>query len=109
MKLEKVKEFLSNTRNVILAITTILGFIGTLAGGVFWVDDRYAKAADVAEIEQRLTLAELKDQLRLAQEEYHFLKSQSRKYPDDEDLKDELADAKEVVDDLKDKIKKYRG
>lgn len=106
--METIKEFLSSTRNMILAITTILGFIGTLAGGVFWVDDRYAKASEVEQLEERLTLAELKDQLRLALEEYHFLKSQSRKYPDDEDIKEELAEAKETVKDLKDQIKKYR-
>lgn len=43
----KIKELLSDTRNAILAITTILGFLGTISAGIFWVDDRYAKAEEV--------------------------------------------------------------
>lgn len=106
--MSKIKEYLSETRNIIIAITTILGFIGTLATGVFWIDDRYAKAEQVEELDKRVTLAELKDQLRIAQEEYFFLKSQERKYPDDLDIKEQLAEAKEVVDNLKERIRKYK-
>jgi hypothetical protein len=106
--MDRIKEFLSDTRNAILAITTILGFIGTLATGVFWIDDRYAKAEQVEELDKRVTLSELKDQLRLALEEYYFLKKQARKYPDDEDIQRELEEAKSVVDDLKEKIKNYK-
>lgn len=106
--MEKIKDFLSNTRNMILGITAILGFFGTVSTGIFWVDDRYAKAEQVEQLEKRLTLAELKDQLRLALEDYYFLKSQSRKYPDDLDIKKELDEAEEYAESLKEKIKNYK-
>jgi len=104
--MDKIKEVLSDTRNLILAITTILGFIGTISAGVFWVDDRYAKASTLAQLEERLTLSELNDQLRTAQEELFFLRSQARKYPDDLDVAYQLEEAKAVVKEIKDKIKK---
>ena len=103
----KIKELLGETRNVIIAITAILGFIGTISAGIFSIDDRYAKADVVQQLEERVTLSELKDQLQAALEEYHFLKKQSRKYPDDREIADELHDAKEVVDNIKEKIKAF--
>lgn len=104
--MDKIKEALSDTRNMILAITSILGFIGTISAGIFWVDDRYAKADVVEQLEERLTLSELNDQLRAAQEELFFLRSQARKYPDDLDIADQLEEAKEAVKTLKERIKK---
>lgn len=106
--MSNIKELLSTIRNNIVAITAILGFLGTIGGGITWIDNRYAYADQVRELEGRITLAELKDQLRRAQEEYYFLKKQSRKYPDDQEIKDELVEAKEAVDNLKEKIKRSK-
>jgi hypothetical protein len=96
-------------RSNILLITAAIGLTGSAAGGLAWVDSRYAKADDVTELENRVELNELKDQLRTALEEYHWLRQQARKYPDDQDILDERDEAKDVVDDLKNRIKELGG
>jgi hypothetical protein len=80
-------------------------FISTVGGGLMAIDGRYAKADEHIALEKRVSLSELKTQLRAALDEYYFLKKQLRAHPEDEDLKEKVAEAKEHVDDLKDAIK----
>lgn len=96
-----LKEKLTEMKTSAAAITAILGLAGSIVAGVIWVDDRYAKADTVVELDKRLTKAELKDQLRAALEEVYFLRSQTRKYPDDQQIKDQLKEAEEQVDEIK--------
>lgn len=97
----KVVDFLKSNVGLVLSL---IALSSSAVGGVMWVDGRYAKASAVEELEERVTLAELKDQLRTATEEYFFLRQQARKYPDDQEIQDELEDAKELVDSLKKQI-----
>lgn len=103
-----IKETLNDTKTYVTAIVAVLGLSGTIFGGVAYVDSRYAKADELQEVKKDVSLIELKDQLRTAQEEYHFLKKQSRKYPDDEDIVEELVDIKVVIKDLKEAIKELK-
>ena len=86
-------------------IILIFGFISTVGGALIAVDGRYAKAEDHAALEVRVSIGELKTQLRAALDEYYFLKKQLRAHPDDEDIKEKVAEAKEHINDLKEAIK----
>jgi len=86
-------------------VLIIFAFLSTASGGVFWVDGRYAKADEQVELEKRVSIQELNQQLRVAVDEYYFLKQQLRKYPDDADLKEKVDEAKAFVDGIKQQIK----
>lgn len=96
---------ISDVRSVMLAITTAIGLAGSVFGGVMYVDARYAKADTVSDLSVEVQILELRAQLREAQEEYFFLKKQARRYPDDEDIRDELFEVKQAIIDIKDFIK----
>lgn len=98
-------EKLNNFRNVLLLFTTVVTVASTVVGGVIWIDSRYAHAEELQTLEERVELNELKDQLRNALDELHFWRQQARKYPDDEEVQDEVDTAKELVDEIKEKIK----
>jgi hypothetical protein len=95
-------EFLEKHMKMILLV---FAFVSTVGGGILTIDSRYAKADDHKALEVRVSISELKAQLRSALDEYYFLKKQLRKNPDDVDLKEKVAEAKEHVDDLKATIK----
>ena len=102
-------DWLNNTRNVALTVTALLAAGSGLVGINSHFDSRYAMAAEVEKkieaVENRLTLAELKQLYRTAQEEVFFYRDQVRKYPVDLDLKLKLKEAEETVTDLKKQIK----
>lgn len=101
----EIKNLLNETKTIATAVAAVIGLAGTVVGGVMYVDDRYAKAEELVEVKNDVSLIELKDQLRVAQEELFFLKRQARKYPEDEAILEELADITAVVKDLKEAIK----
>jgi hypothetical protein len=72
-------------------------------------DNRYAQAAEVdkkiEKVENRLTVAELRQLTRAAQEDVFFYRDQVRKYPNDQDVKDKLKEAEDTLADLKAQIK----
>lgn len=96
---------LTDVKTVVATVSAIIGLAGTIFGGVIWIDTRYAKADTVVLIEKRLTVAEIRDQLRAALDEYYFLRKQVRKYPNDIEIQDALREAKDHVDDLKKQLK----
>lgn len=99
--MEKLKGYLS-------LFTALAAVLGTTFASLAWVDTRYAKASKVEALEKRVSLNELKVQLRAAQEELIFWRQQARKYPDDSDVKDSLKEAEETVAELKKKINEYK-
>jgi len=99
---------MDKAKGYLTLFTAIVAVAGTVFGGITWVDSRYAKAAQVDALEKRVSLNELKAQLRAAQEELIFWRQQARKYPDDVDVKDSLKDAEEAVEEIKAKIKEYK-
>lgn len=102
-------DWLNNTRNIALTVTALLAAGSGLVGINSHFDSRYAQAAEVEKkiekVENRLTLAELKQLYRTAQEEVFFYRDQVRKYANDLDLKLKLKEAEETVEDLKKQIK----
>jgi peptidoglycan hydrolase CwlO-like protein len=103
--LEQAKSKADAIKSILLVATTAIALFGSIFAGYVHIDDKFALAADVEKLEKRLTLSELRDSLRLAKDELYFLKSQIRKYPDDEDLQDQLKEVKEEIKDLKEQIK----
>jgi len=105
----KFIDWTGNVKNMALLITALIAAGSSLVGVSSYFDAKYALAADVNEsvkkIENRLTLAELKQLYRTAQEELFFYRDQLRKYPKDPDVKEKLKEAEETVADLKKQIK----
>lgn len=102
---DEMKKGADAVKSVLVTGTAALTLFAALFAGYAHIDSKYALAEDVEKLEEKLTLSELKSSLRLAIDELNFLKSQHRKYPDDEDIKKELEEAQEHVDDLKERIK----
>ena len=94
----KIKEFLGGTEAMIGLLVLV---ISSLAGGFLYLDERFALAADVVKLEQRVSLNELSALYKTALENLYFYRSQNRKYPDDEDLKTKLKESEGEVKDLK--------
>jgi septal ring factor EnvC (AmiA/AmiB activator) len=106
--LEKAKKNADAVKSILVVVTTVIALFGSVFAGYIHLDTKYALASDVETIEKRLDLSELKDSLRLAKDELHFLKSQIRKYPNDEEIADELKEVKAHIKDLKAQIKEYK-
>jgi len=103
--LDKAKKGAEAIKSILVVATTVIALFGSIFAGYLHIDTKYALAADVVKIEKRLTLSELRDSLRLSLDELYFLKSQIRKYPNDEEIKDQLKDITAEVKDLKEQIK----
>ena len=107
--MNKLIDWTSNVKNMALLVTALIAAGSSLVGVSTYFDNKYAMAATVElqikKVENRLTLAELKQLHRTAQEEVFFYRDQLRKYPKDEDLKAKLKEAEETAADLKKQIK----
>jgi hypothetical protein len=101
-------DWLNNARNVALTVTAFIAAGSGLVGINTYFDSKYAQAAEVEKkiekVETRLTIAELKQLYRTAQEEVFFYRDQMRKYPGDLELKLKLKEAEETAADLKKQI-----
>ena len=104
-KLEAVGKNANSIKSILVVITTALAIVGSVVSGYGFIDTKYAKAADVVQLEKRLSLSELQSSLRLVLDELYFLKKQIRKYPEDIEIKEQLDEVKIEVKDLKDQIK----
>lgn len=92
------------------AISTIVG----IAYGAFQFQHNYVKTTaetvvapvtkKLSNLERRLTKNELNDLLKEALEELYYWRGMSRKYPDDQEVKDKLREAEENVEDIKERI-----
>jgi len=106
--LEEAGKKANSIKSILVVATTLFAIIGSIVAGYGFLDERFANAQDVEQLEKRVTLAELTTSLRTALEEYYFLKQQLRKYPDDAELTDKVKEAKDHVDTLKEQIKQYK-
>lgn len=104
--LQDAEKNANSIKSILLVLTTLFAVVGTIVGGYGFLDSKFAHAEEVEKLEKRVTLAELKTSLRTALEEMYFLRDQSRKYPDDEEIKERLKEASSLVDDIKEQIKK---
>ena len=103
--LEKAGKSANSIKSILVVVTTTLAIIGSVVTGYGFMDEKYAKASDIVKLEKRMSLSELRDSLRLSLDELYFLKSQTRKYPGDEEIKEQLTDIKAEVKNLKEQIK----
>jgi hypothetical protein len=87
-------------------ITGVLAIIGSIATGVWHLDTRYAMAGEFQKLEQRVLMNELNQSYRDIWAEVLYLRKQLRKYPDDQDIKDQLEKAEQELKRLKDLLKK---
>ena len=92
-------------KSTIALIGSLLTLIGTVSGGIFFLDTRYAAASTVKSLEKRVDLSELQNLKQEALKHKYFYKDQLRKYPNDKDLKKQLDEASEEVETLKEQIK----
>lgn len=94
--------------------TTIAAAIGVAYGAIqFQISFVEDKAKEIVEpvskkvkaLEERLTLNELKDLLKEALSDLYYWRDMARKYPDDQDVKDKLAEAEATVKEIKERIR----
>lgn len=85
-------------------ILSVITLIGVVFSSFLFIDNRYALSTNLAQLEQRVKLNELRDLERKAMEDEFFYKEQSRKYPADKQVKDKLGDAEEQVESIRKRI-----
>lgn len=111
--MKETLDWMSKVKNMAALVTAVIGTAMAWVGVSSYLDGRYALAsevkAEVQQIQNRLTLAELKQLYRTAQEEVFFYRDQLRKYPKDEEIKAKLKEAEETVADLKKQIKELES
>ena len=95
---------MNKLKNNLALLATIIAIFGSLFGGYAYIDSRYALAAEVKELETRLTLKELKDLYKEGLDNLYFFRKQSRKYPGDEEVAKKLKAAQDECDLLKKQI-----
>lgn len=71
--------------------------LSSVWGGYMIVESRYAKAANLLHLESRVVLNELASARIRAMNYVYFLRDQSRKYPNDERIKQQLIEAEKEV------------
>lgn len=71
-------------------VAGICSLVGLLVGGIWQLDLRHASADDMRDLVQRVAANEKAQLRRDIQAEIYFLRSQLRKYPNDEELRDQL-------------------
>ncbi len=82
-------------------LTAIFSLVATATTAYMIVDNRYAHATDMQQLQQRVLSNEINQTYRDARAEYWFLKKQVAKYPNDVELKQKLKDAEDEVKRLK--------
>ena len=82
-----------------------LAIIGTMFGGYFYIDNRYALAESQERLEVELEIVKLNGQKREVKSEVLFLRQQLRKYHNDQELKDELGDTQDMLKDIESELK----
>lgn len=85
-------------------IITALITAGTLATGVFFIEDRYAKCADVQELSRRLDYKIEGDKLMQMRQRLWQLEDRYAVKPASEPEKTELRELKEDVESQKSKV-----
>lgn len=100
--MNKIKEHLNS-------IIFLLTIIGSVVGGLTYIEGKFALADDVKELEQRVSLSELKQIYNEALKNLYFYRDQLRKYPDDVDLKSKLKESEVDVKGIKDQIIKLKS
>lgn len=93
----------------IAAMSGSLALVSAIISGYWHIDARYAMAADVQRLEQRVLMNELNQSYRDAWAEVLYLRQQLRKYPDDQDIKDQLEQAENELRRLKDLLKTQKS
>lgn len=89
---------------MIKELTTALGLIGSIAGGAYFVDDRYALNVHLAQIDQKLDAKILSDQLYQLKERHWNLEDRIQSNPKDKGLKDDLREIDSEQKDLQNKF-----
>ena len=96
-------------------ITAIAAAIGVAYSGIQfqsnYVTDKAKEVVAPVEkklnhVEYRLSMSELQTLLQHALEDLYYWRDLSRKYPDDQEIKDKLAEAEQNVEDIKERIRR---
>lgn len=78
--------------------------VASLSGGIGWMYATFAQVSAHEKLEKRVAQNELESLHEKALSEVYFLRSQVRKYPADDDLKDQLAQAEKRLKEIESKI-----
>lgn len=98
-----------NLVNLAKSVMVLGALISMVFGAFFFIENRYTEKPTFYALEKRVSLNELKRQLRQAEEEAAYYRQLLRKYPDDETIKDKLERAEKRVDELERKIEEMEA
>lgn len=87
------------------SITALAALVSLVFGAFFFIENRYTEKPVFHALEKRVSLNELRRQLRQAEEEAAYYRQLLRKYPDDITIEEKLEEAEERVAELEEKIK----
>lgn len=94
--------------NIIKKITALATLIGIIFGVYFYFEARYAKAADVQQIEKRLDYKILKDQYFDIQQRIWLLTDRYGENPEDKTIKAELRSLEQEKDEIEKQLDTLR-
>jgi len=77
-------------KKLLAPIGGFLGIIGVIFGAYFYLDERFAKCADLKQLEQRLDYKITQDQHDAIQKRIWLIKDRSGEKPKDATVKEEL-------------------
>jgi len=86
------------------SITALAALVSLVFGAFFFIENRYTEKPVFYALEKRVSLNELRRQLRQAEEEAAYYRQLSRKYPDDQSIADKLEEAEKRVEELEQRI-----
>lgn len=90
--------------DLVKKITAMCGLIAIVFTAFFFLETRHAPMKSHLTLENRVNVQELRRLLREAESEMYYYRDLSRKYPNDQQIKDRLREVEERVRDLKKRI-----
>ena len=95
-----------NLSDTAKAISSIVAVIMLAFSGFFFFENRYTTKPMFFELEKRVSLNELRRQLRQAEDDQAYYERLLRKYPEDESIKKKLEKAQKRVEKLEAEIER---
>lgn len=98
-----------NISDTAKAISAIVAVVTLAFSGFFFIDNRYTTRPMFFELEKRVSLNELRRQLRQAEDDEAYYQRLHEKYPNDESIRQKLEKARKRVEKLEQEIERRKN
>lgn len=92
--------------DLVKSITALVALITLTFSGFFFLEKRYTQKPTFLALEKRVSLNELRRQLRQAEDDEAYYERLLEKYPGDQDIKRKLKKARQRIEKLEREIEK---